>query len=60
MEYPQKIDPIKSLLDDASDNVRVYYAKKEFGENFQLYQQLKKVVINSGIQAKMPFEINIK
>lgn len=60
VEYPQKIDPIKSLLDDASDNVRVYYAKKEFGENFQLYQQLKKVVINSGIQAKMPFEINIK
>jgi protease-4 len=59
VEYPQKIDPIKSLLDDASDNVKVYYAKKEFGENFLLYQQLKKVVINSGIQAKMPFEINI-
>jgi len=57
VEYPQKIDPIKSLLEDATDNVRVYYAKKEFGENFLLYQQMKKAITNAGIQARMPFEI---
>jgi protease-4 len=56
VEYPQKIDPIKSLLEDATDNVRVYYARKEFGENFNLYQQLKKAMVNSGVQARMPFE----
>lgn len=60
VEYPEKIDPLKSFLSDAGDNVRMYYAKQEFGENFLLYQQLKKVVINSGIQARMPFEINIQ
>jgi len=60
VEYPQKIDPIKSLLDDATDNVRMYYAKQEFGENFNLYQQLKKAMVNAGIQARMPFEINVK
>jgi protease-4 len=60
VEYPQKIDPIKSLLEDATDNVRVYYAKKEFGENFNLYQQLKKAMVNSGVQARMPFEVNIQ
>ena len=57
VEYPQKIDPIKSLLEDATDNVRIYYAKKEFGENFLLYQQMKKAITNAGIQARMPFEI---
>jgi len=60
VEYPQKIDPLKSLLDDASENVRVYYAKKEFGENFFLYQQMKKAVMNAGVQTRMPFEINVK
>lgn len=60
VEYPQKIDPIKSLLDDATDNVRVYYAKQEFGENFNLYQQLKKALVNAGVQARMPFEINVQ
>jgi len=60
VEYPTKIDPIKSLLDDATDNVRVYYAKQEFGENFTLYQQLKKAMVNAGVQARMPFEINVQ
>lgn len=57
VEYPQKIDPFKSLLSDATDNVKMYYAKKEFGENFLLYQQLKKAITNAGIQARMPFDI---
>jgi len=60
VEYPAKIDPIKSLLDDATDNVRIYYAKQEFGENFNLYQQLKKAMVNAGIQARMPFEVNVQ
>ena len=60
VEYPQKTDPIKSLLEDTKDNVKMYYAKQEFGENFLLYQQLKKVVINSGVQARMPFNISVQ
>jgi len=57
VEYPQKIDPLRSFLDDSTDNIRLYYAKKEFGENFLLYQQMKKAITNAGIQARMPFEI---
>ncbi|WP_158800570.1 signal peptide peptidase SppA [Pedobacter sp. L105] len=60
VEYPQKIDPLKSLLDDATENVRVYYAKREFGENFMLYEQLKKALVHTGIQASMPFQINVQ
>ena len=60
VEYPAKIDPIKSLLDDATDNVRIYYAKQEFGENFNLYQQLKKAMVSAGVQARMPYEINVQ
>ena len=60
VEYPEPISPLKSLLADASDNVKMYYAKQEFGENFFLYQQMKKALVNAGIQARMPFDISVK
>lgn len=60
VEYPEKIDPWKEFLSSAKDNVSAYYAKKEFGENFILYQQMKKAISNTGIQARMDYDIRIK
>jgi protease-4 len=60
VEYPEQISTLKSLLDDGADNVKMYYAKQEFGENFFLYQQMKKAVVNAGIQARMPFDISVQ
>jgi protease-4 len=59
-EYPEKTDAFKELLNDASDNIKTHFAKQELGENFQLYQQMKKVLIHSGLQARMPFEIKVQ
>jgi len=60
VEYPEKIDPLKEFLGSARDNVSAYYAKKEFGDQYTLYQQMKKAVSNSGIQARMEHEISIR
>ena len=60
VEYPEKIDPLKAFWGAAKDNVSAYYAKKEFGENYVLYQQMKKAIGNSGIQARMDYEVRIK
>ncbi len=60
VEYPEKIDPLKNLLSNTKENISVYYAKKELGENYLLYKQMKKVLTNAGIQAKMDYEITIK
>ena len=60
VEYPEVIDPLKSLLSEGTDKVKVYYAKQELGDNYLLYQQIKKVMGSSGIQARMPFEAVIK
>lgn len=59
VEYPEQISPLKSLLEDGSDNVRIYFARQELGANFGIYQQMKKAVMNAGIQARMPFEITL-
>jgi len=60
VEYPDVIDPWKSLMDESTDKVKTYYTKQELGENYFLYQQMKKVMAISGIQARMPFEAVIK
>jgi len=60
VEYPEQISTLKSLLDDGADNVKMYYAKQEFGENFMLYQQMKKAIVNAGIQARIPFDITVQ
>ncbi|MNK04679.1 Protease 4 [compost metagenome] len=60
VEYPEKIDPLKEFLGAAKDNVSAYYAKKEFGENYVLYKQMQKAMSNTGMQARMEYEIRIK
>ena len=60
VEYPEKIDPWKHLMENAKGNISVYYAKKELGDNYAIYQQMKKSVVNSGIQARMDYEIKVK
>ncbi len=60
VEYPEKINPIKALLNEAKENVSVYYAKKELGENYLLYKQMQKGIANSGVQTRMSYEIKIK
>jgi protease-4 len=60
VEYPEKIDPIKSLFKNAKDDISSYYAKKELGENYLIYKKMQKAIVNSGIQAKMDYEIRIK
>lgn len=60
VEYPDVIDPWKSLMDEGTDKIKTYYTKQELGDNYMLYQQMKKVIASSGIQARMPFEAVIK
>lgn len=60
VEYPDVVDPLKSLMDESTDRIKTYYTKQELGDNYFLYQQMKKVIASSGIQARMPFEAVIK
>ncbi|WP_443939595.1 signal peptide peptidase SppA [Pedobacter sp. MW01-1-1] len=60
VEYPEVVDPLKSLLSDGGDKIKTYFTKQELGDNYYIYEQLKKVTEHSGIQARMPFEAVIK
>ncbi|RZJ81622.1 MAG: signal peptide peptidase SppA [Flavobacterium sp.] len=60
VEYPEKIDPFKAFFSNAKDNVSTYFTKKELGEHYLIYKQMQKAITNSGIQARMDYEIKIK
>lgn len=60
LEYPEVIDPFKSFLDEGTQRIKTYYTKQELGENYLIYQQVKKVIANTGIQARLPFEAVVK
>lgn len=59
IEYPEKINPLKSLFSDANQNIRTYYTKKELGENYLIYKQMKETIVNAGIQARMDYQLQI-
>lgn len=60
VEYPEKIDPIKSFLANAKENISIYYTQKELGENYLIYKKMQNAIKNSGIQARMDYDIKIK
>lgn len=60
VEYPEMIDPFKSLMETTTDKIKMYYAKQELGANYSIYQQIKTAISRSGIQTRMPFEIKIQ
>jgi protease-4 len=60
VEYPEMLDPIRSLLENSTDKIKTHYAKQELGANYLIYQQIKSAISKSGIQARMPFDITVQ
>ncbi len=59
--YPQyKPSLFDQLLDQFDEEAEVRSMKEQLGENFYLYEQWKRVRSYQGIQARMPFEMNIR
>ncbi|MES3019419.1 MAG: signal peptide peptidase SppA [Bacteroidota bacterium] len=60
VSYPTQVDPFKSFFDNSADKVRIYFAKKELGDNFTYYEQLKSALSATGIQARIPYNITVR
>ena len=60
VSYPSQVDPLKSLFDTSADKVKTYFVKRELGDNFIYYEQLKSALSFSGVQTRLPYNIRIK
>jgi protease-4 len=58
-ELPTVEDTYTKLMNQLSGNVRLNILKKEMGESFRFYNELKEIREISGIQARLPYFIEI-
>jgi len=57
---PKQKDPIKELIKELSGTAQAKFMKDELGEGYKYYQQLRNIVAQKGIQARMPYDIEIQ
>ena len=59
-ELPERQDPFARLLSQLGRDVRMKILKRELGESFYNYDRLMKLKDLSGIQARLPYFIDIR
>jgi protease-4 len=59
-EYPKLTSPIEELLNPAKEELAAKTIKNYLGESFELFMLLKNIKDQDYIQARIPFELNIK
>jgi len=60
VDYPAQVDPFTALFDKSGDKVKAYFVKRELGDNVVYYEQMKSALNLSGVQARMPYTIQIR
>ena len=60
VSYPDQVDPIKSLFENSGDKIKSYLMKRELGDQYIYYQQMQSAINLSGVQARIPYNIQVK
>jgi len=58
-ELPKQKDPFQQLLEDLTGNAKVSILKDELGAAYKQYNYLKNILSNQGVQARLPFEVEL-
>jgi protease-4 len=59
VSYPALSDPFQAFLGNLGNNVSTWFMKREMGDAYPYYNQAKQVIEQTGIQARIPYTINI-
>lgn len=59
VDLPKQKDPIQALMEDLSGNAKMMLLGDEFVYIYKQYQQVTNMVKNQGVQARMPFEVEM-
>jgi protease-4 len=60
-EYPEVKEPLQRLMSSLGDKTGASMVKKELGEHYTIYQQVKRLKEMSGeVQARLPFDLIIR
>jgi protease IV len=59
LELPEAEDPYTRILTQLGEEMRMNFIKKELGETFRFYNEITEIKDMSGIQARLPYFIEI-
>ncbi len=59
VSLPLQKDPFKEAIAQLTGDAESVFVKKELGENYKYFKSLKNITSYSGIQARMPFEVDV-
>lgn len=59
INLPEEEDVIKNLIGGFDENISTYFAKKQLGEQYQYYDQIKKLLKYEGMLMRMNFDVKI-
>ncbi|MDO8928619.1 MAG: signal peptide peptidase SppA [Bacteroidota bacterium] len=59
VNLPKLKDPFEELLKGFSGSARASFMKDEMGENYKYYEQLRSIISQKGVLARMPYDIEI-
>jgi protease-4 len=59
ISLPKQKDPLTQIFEQLSGNTKVNIVSSELGESYKYYEYLKSLTKMSGIQARLPYDIDI-
>lgn len=59
VNLPKLKDPIEELIKEISGSAKAGFMKDELGENYKYYEQMRGFLLQRGVQARMPYDIEI-
>ena len=60
VNLPKLKDPLAELLKEFSSSAKAGFMKDELGESYKYYDQLRGLISQKGILARMPYDIDIR
>ncbi|MDF2479420.1 MAG: protease [Sphingobacterium sp.] len=58
-QYPEKEDPFTSILNNSKEKVQAWVAKEQMGEYYRYFDVMRRTTTQSGIQARLPYTVEI-
>lgn len=58
-QYPEKEDPFTSILNNSKEKVQAWVAREQMGEYYRYFDVIKKATAQSGVQARLPYTVEI-
>lgn len=59
VNLPKLKDPFEELMKEISGSAKAGFMKDEMGENYKYYEQLRSLISQKGVMARMPYDIEI-